>query len=95
MNAWKRFRCVFDYAGKQRRVTELEERSRAGNFWDDAQRAQGVMKQIADLNAEVDAIARVAGSLRESPAARWSELSAALKRGSLHTRTISTARMAT
>jgi peptide chain release factor 2 len=66
VNAWKRFRCVFDYAGKQRRVTELEERSRAGNFWDDAQRAQGVMKKIADLNAEVDAIARVAGSLRDA-----------------------------
>jgi peptide chain release factor 2 len=61
-----RLRCVFDHAGKTRRVTELEARSRADDFWNDAGRAQVVMKQIADLRAEVDQIDGVDRSLAEA-----------------------------
>jgi len=59
-------RCGFDYAKKTRQVTELEERSRASGFWDDAQRAQATMKQIADLRSEVDAVANVDRSLSDA-----------------------------
>src|SRR5476649_730243 len=62
----RRLRCVFDHAGKQRRVTELEARSRADDFWNDAARAQGVMKQIADLRSEVDKIDSVERALTEA-----------------------------
>jgi peptide chain release factor 2 len=64
-----RSRCVFDRAGKRRQIAELEQRSRAASFWDDAQRAQQVMKQLADVSAEVaefDAIERLLREARET-----------------------------
>jgi peptide chain release factor 2 len=62
VNALSRSRCGFDHAAKGRQVAELEERSRSGDFWNDAAKAQAVMKQISDLREEVD---RVAGVERE------------------------------
>ena len=62
MSASIRSRCGFDHAAKLRQVAELEERSRSGDFWNDAAKAQAVMKQISDLREEVD---RVAGVERE------------------------------
>ncbi len=46
-------RCVFDLAGKQRRLTALEADSGRPEFWADSETAQGVMRQIADLRAEI------------------------------------------
>jgi peptide chain release factor 2 len=65
-SASRRSRSGFDHAGKLRRVTELEERSRADDFWTDAARAQTVMKQISDLRDEVDRITGVGRGLDEA-----------------------------
>jgi peptide chain release factor 2 len=66
MSVSRRSRCGFDHAAKARQVTELEERSRSDDFWNDAARAQTVMKQIADLREEVDRVDRVERDLNES-----------------------------
>jgi len=63
-----RSRSVFDYAGKARRVSELDQRSRTDTFWEDAQNAQRVMKELAEVRADVeqmDAIARTISDSRE------------------------------
>jgi peptide chain release factor 2 len=65
-SVWKRSRCGFDHAAKSRQVIELEERSRADDFWNDAARAQTVMKQISDLRSDVDRFDSVERSLREA-----------------------------
>ncbi len=61
-----RSRSVFDYAGKNRRVAELDERSRAEGFWNDPDAAQRVMKEVADLRDETGAMDAVAGSLKDA-----------------------------
>jgi peptide chain release factor 2 len=58
--------CVFDLARKRRQVAELDQRSRAANFWDDAEAAQRVMKQLADVRAEVDEFERIARLLADA-----------------------------
>jgi peptide chain release factor 2 len=65
-SVWRRSRSVFDDAGKRRKVAELDERSRAGNFWDDAAKAQAVMKQLAEVRADVDVIDLIANGLRDA-----------------------------
>ncbi len=65
-SASKRSRCGFDHAAKTRLVAELEERSRADDFWNDAARAQAVMKQIADTRDEVDQIDTVGRGLADA-----------------------------
>jgi peptide chain release factor 2 len=62
VSASRRSRCGFDHAAKNRQVAELEERSRSGDFWNDAAKAQAVMKQASDLREEVD---RIGGVERE------------------------------
>ncbi|MBV8116764.1 MAG: PCRF domain-containing protein, partial [Candidatus Eremiobacteraeota bacterium] len=59
-------RSVFDYANKQRRVTELEERSRSEGFWNDPDAAQRVMKELAELQDATQSIATVARSLQDA-----------------------------
>ena len=61
-----RSRSVFDYAGKARGVAELDQRSRAAAFWDDAQAAQRTMKQLADLRADVDLMDGIAAALTDA-----------------------------
>jgi peptide chain release factor 2 len=65
-NAWTHSRCVFDLVRKQRQVAELDQRSRAANFWDDAEAAQRVMKQLADVRSEVDEFERIARLLTDA-----------------------------
>jgi peptide chain release factor 2 len=65
-SASRRSRSVFDYAGKSRRVIELEERSRAEGFWNDPDLAQRVMKESAELRAETDRIENVARLLNDA-----------------------------
>src|SRR5919199_6108533 len=45
--------CVFDVAGKQRRLAALEAESGRPEFWADSEAAQRVMRQIAELRAEI------------------------------------------
>jgi peptide chain release factor 2 len=45
--------CVFDVAEKQRRITQLEEQSGAPDFWDDQERAQALMKDLAAIREEI------------------------------------------
>jgi peptide chain release factor 2 len=65
-NVSTRSRCGFDHAAKSRQVAELEERSRSGDFWDDAAKAQAVMKQISDLREEVDRVGGVELELNDA-----------------------------
>ena len=46
--------CVFDIAQKEREITELEKESSQPDFWQDQERAQGVMRHLAELKGEVD-----------------------------------------
>ncbi|MGZ3546949.1 MAG: peptide chain release factor 2 [Vulcanimicrobiaceae bacterium] len=65
---WSRSRSVFDHAGKSRKISELDQRSRTDTFWNDPDAAQRTMKQLAELRADVekmDAIARALGEARE------------------------------
>jgi peptide chain release factor 2 len=66
VSVWRRSRCGFDHAAKARQVAELEQRSRADDFWNDAARAQSVMKQMSDVRDEVERIDSVDGSLTEA-----------------------------
>ncbi len=52
----KRSRSAFDYSGKRRKLTELEERSRADEFWSEAETAQRVMKELSGLRDEIEQI---------------------------------------
>ncbi len=46
---------VFDLAGKEQRLAELERQLQAPDFWDDPQRAREVMRERARLQEEVQA----------------------------------------
>jgi peptide chain release factor 2 len=65
-SACARSRSVFDYAGKTRSIAELDERSRADGFWNEADAAQRTMKQLAELRDEVGDIDRAARALDEA-----------------------------
>jgi peptide chain release factor 2 len=65
-NAWRRSRSVFDYAGTNRKINELEERSRAEGFWNDPDAAQRAMKDLADLRDEAGRITAAERALREA-----------------------------
>jgi two-component system sensor histidine kinase MtrB len=47
-------RCVFDLAGKEKELAELEQRSAGPEFWNDSQAAQATMRRLTGLRAEVD-----------------------------------------
>jgi peptide chain release factor 2 len=61
-------RCggVFDYDRKIRAIAELDQRSRAEDFWNDPESAQRTMKQLADLREETEEIAGVERQLRDA-----------------------------
>jgi peptide chain release factor 2 len=48
------FRCVFDLAGKQRRLAELEREAAAPDFWDDPTAAQATMRELNELRETAD-----------------------------------------
>jgi peptide chain release factor 2 len=45
---------IFDIDGKKRRVAELEARAGEPDFWNDSDRAQGVLKEQARLKSTID-----------------------------------------
>jgi peptide chain release factor 2 len=59
-------RCVFDYGRKRRSLAELERRSQAPGFWDDAAAAQRSMKELAGLAGDVEAVAAAERGLDEA-----------------------------
>ncbi|HKU81730.1 MAG TPA: peptide chain release factor 2 [Candidatus Tumulicola sp.] len=70
MHGWPsastRSRSVFDYAGKTRRVAELDERARAEGFWTDPEAAQRIMKEAADLRTETGEVEAVGRGLQDA-----------------------------
>src|SRR5581483_10042375 len=46
--------CVFDEPGKRSRVQELEKQSANPALWDDPSRAQALLKELADLQADLE-----------------------------------------
>ncbi|MGA7193169.1 MAG: peptide chain release factor 2 [Anaerolineales bacterium] len=45
---------VFDFAGKEKKITELEKEIEAPNFWNDSSAAQKTMKVVSNLRDEVE-----------------------------------------
>jgi peptide chain release factor 2 len=66
MTALRRSRSAFDYAGKIRRIAELDERSRTPDFWNDPDSAQGVMKEVTELRDRVASIDAAVRSLQDA-----------------------------
>lgn len=46
---------IFDLASKEARIDEIERLSAATDFWNDPQKAQGLMREMASLKQRVDA----------------------------------------
>ena len=44
---------VFDFAAKQQKIAALEERSAKPDFWDDAEAAQALHKELSDVRNEI------------------------------------------
>jgi peptide chain release factor 2 len=53
MNGLAKSRCIFDLAGKEKQIEELEKASTVPGFWDDQMQAQAQMRQLAALRDEV------------------------------------------
>ena len=51
---FKNSRRVFDLAGKNKKIDELEKLSEASDFWNDPQSAKSIMKKMAVLRSEVE-----------------------------------------
>jgi peptide chain release factor 2 len=61
-------RCVFDLAGKERELAELEEQSSEAEFWNNSNAAQATMRRITELRAEIErwrGLQRRVGDARE------------------------------
>ena len=61
-----RSRSVFDDAAARRRLAELDERSRANEFWSDPESAQRVMKDLSELRERAGAFDAIAAALSEA-----------------------------
>jgi len=48
-----KFWCVFDVAGKEKEIEQLEKESAAPDFWDDPIKAQAQMRRLSELREEV------------------------------------------
>lgn len=63
MNSW----CIFDLPGKEVEIADLQKKSEDPDLWNDRERAQRVMKNLADLRDELDGWQklekRIAGAL--------------------------------
>jgi peptide chain release factor 2 len=60
-----KYRCVFDLAKKEEEITKLEKESAASGFWDEPERAQAVMQQLASLREEVGVWRELAGRVAD------------------------------
>jgi len=48
-----KYRCIFDLAGKEKEIAKLERKSAIAGFWDEPEKAQSTMQQLASLREEV------------------------------------------
>jgi len=60
-----KYRCVFDLAGKEKEIAKLERESTAADFWDEPERAQVTMQQLASLREEVGVWRQLAGRVAD------------------------------
>jgi len=58
--AWKPYGGIFDYAGKLRRLTEVESELAGSSVWSDAQRAGALGRERASLKSIVEVLDRLA-----------------------------------
>jgi len=63
--AWKPYGGIFDYAGKQRRLAEVETELADSSVWSDAQRAGALGRERASLKLVVDGFDRLAADAVE------------------------------
>jgi len=56
---------IFDYAGRQEKLEELDAQSAEEGFWDDAERAQAVVREQATLKKVLETIDAAAAGLDE------------------------------
>lgn len=47
------YETLFDYAGKRRQAAEIEQQMAANGFWDNQEKARGVVAQLKTLNATI------------------------------------------
>jgi peptide chain release factor 2 len=66
--AWATCWSVFDIAGLEREVAELEKASTATDFWNDAERARGQMQQLTDGKRRVETWRGLESSLGDAEA---------------------------
>lgn len=62
MNSW----CVFDAAGRRKRIAELETQAANPDLWNDPERAQAVMKELADQKADLEPWEQLAADVGEA-----------------------------
>jgi peptide chain release factor 2 len=48
-----KYRCIFDLAGKEKEIAKLEKESAIAGFWDEPEKAQSTMQQLASLREGV------------------------------------------
>ena len=57
---------VFDVDGKQKRIGELNQLTSQPDFWNDAEKAQSILKEQSSLKSVIDAWAKHQGDLEEA-----------------------------
>ncbi len=60
-----KYRCVFDLAGKEKEIARLEKESATTGFWDEPEKAQATMQQLASLREEVGVWRELAGRVSD------------------------------
>jgi peptide chain release factor 2 len=60
-----KYRCVFDLAGKEEEIAKLEKESAAASFWNEPERAQTTMQQLASLQEKVGIWRELAGRVAD------------------------------
>ena len=58
--------CVFDAPGRERRIAALEAESGKPELWNDPERAQALMKQLADLRSDLQPWHELAARLNDA-----------------------------
>jgi len=58
-------RCAFDIPKKEQEIATLEELASAPNFWDDAPRAQAIMRRLANLQEDVQGWRTLASQIQD------------------------------
>ncbi|MSQ22978.1 MAG: peptide chain release factor 2 [Chloroflexi bacterium] len=60
------FWCVFDEAGRKRRIVELDEQAGKPELWNDPERAQALLRELSDLRSELEPWQTLAKQLEDA-----------------------------